>query len=137
MRKFLLKRIMEDLDETVLNELETYNILRNAHEQVLFAVLDKKSDIDIDEERFRIYINEYIEAFAGYSVYFHKIQQTYVPDSFESFNISNDVQVYITFKDSAIHVEVPEKYQEFINDCLSDGFVLEGIDGESEDECVE
>ena len=104
--------------EEVLNKLEMYNMLASAHKQVLLSILDKKNNIEIDEDKFNKYINEYIEAYINYNVYFNAIVSDNIPPHF-ALNLS-DTKIYIMFKINTIYVDTDD--DSFINLLLNNGF---------------
>ena len=113
---FLVKKL--DVNEEVLNKLEMYNMLAGAHKHVLLSVLNSKNDIDIDEKRFDKYVNEYIEAYINYNVYFNEIVSTNTPSNF--MVNSDNTKVYIMFKDSTIHIDTDDA--DIINCLIDYGF---------------
>ena len=113
---FLVKKL--DVNEEVLNKLEMYNMLAGAHKHVLLSVLNSKNDIDIDEKRFDKYVNEYIEAYINYNVYFNEIVSANTPSNF--IVNSDNTKVYIMFKDSTIHIDTDDA--DIINLLIDYGF---------------
>ena len=118
----LYKQMQTDIE--VLNKLEMYNMLYGAHKQVLISVLNKKADIEINEERFNKYINEYIEAYVNYNVYFNAVASENVPSYYDMR--MNDNMIYIIFRDNTIHVQTEDEV--FIKLLLDNGFVESNLE---------
>lgn len=118
----LYKQMQTDIE--VLNKLEMYNMLYGAHKQVLISVLNKKADIEINEERFDKYINEYIEAYVNYNVYFSAVASENVPSYYDMR--MNDNMIYIIFRDNTIHVQTED--ESFIKLLLDNGFVESNLE---------
>ena len=118
----LYKKMHTDIE--VLNKLEMYNMLYGAHKQVLISVLNKKADIEINEERFDKYINEYIEAYVNYNVYFSAVASENVPSYYDMR--MNDNMIYIIFRDNTIHVQTEDEV--FIKLLLDNGFVESNLE---------
>ena len=118
----LYKKMQADIE--VLNKLEMYNMLYGAHKQVLISVLNKKADIEINEERFDKYINEYIEAYVNYNVYFNAVASENVPSYYDMR--MNDNMIYIMFRDNTIHVQTED--ESFIKLLLDNGFVESNLE---------
>lgn len=118
----LYKKMQTDIE--VLNKLEMYNMLYGAHKQVLISVLNKKADIEINEERFDKYINEYIEAYVNYNVYFNAVASENVPSYYDMR--MNDNMIYIMFRDNTIHVQTEDEV--FIKLLLDNGFVESNLE---------
>lgn len=118
----LYKQMQTDIE--VLNKLEMYNMLYGAHKQVLISVLNKKADIEINEERFDKYINEYIEAYVNYNVYFSAVASENVPSYYDMR--MNDNMIYIIFRDNTIHVQTEDEV--FIKLLLDNGFVESNLE---------
>ena len=112
---FLVKKL--DVNEEVLNKLEMYNMLAGAHKHVLLSVLNSKNDIDIDEKRFDKYVNEYIEAYINYNVYFNEIVSANTPSNMVK---SDDMKIYIMFRDNTIHIDTDDA--DIINCLIDYGF---------------
>ena len=118
----LYKKMQTDIE--VLNKLEMYNMLYGAHKQVLISVLNKKADIEINEERFDKYVNEYIEAYVNYNVYFNAVASENVPSYYDMR--MNDNMIYIMFRDNTIHVQTEDEV--FIKLLLNNGFVESNLE---------
>lgn len=112
---FLVKKL--DVNEEVLNKLEMYNMLAGAHKHVLLSVLNSKNDIDIDEKRFDKYVNEYIEAYINYNVYFNEIVSANTPSNMVK---SDDMKIYIMFRDNTIYIDTDDA--DIINCLIDYGF---------------
>ena len=112
---FLVKKL--NVNEEVLNKLEMYNMLAGAHKHVLLSVLNSKNDIDIDEKRFDKYVNEYIEAYINYNVYFNEIVSANTPSNMVK---SDDMKIYIMFRDNTIYIDTDDT--DIINCLIDYGF---------------